>query len=154
MTHFCPVTARFSGKGWTLLQTLPRLTHICTPYGLTDADVAEIAKLQTVNEMEIVATRLTDAGLASLAKLRNLQVLHLEGTAMMTDEGLKALATLPKLRHLRLSGPFTDRGLAYLGTAAFDQGDVAGDPESHRGGAAAPRPVQDLWSGCAFPGWI
>jgi len=114
LTHFCPVTARFSGKGWTLLQTLPRLTHICTPYGLTDDEMAGIATLQTVNEMEIVATRLTDAGLASLARLRNLQVLHLDGTAMMTDEGLKALATLPRLRHLRLSGPFTDRGLAYL----------------------------------------
>lgn len=117
MTHFCPVTARFSGKGWTLLQTLPRLTHICTPYGLTDEEMAGIATLQTVDEMEIVATRLTDAGLASLAKLRNLQVLYLEGTPMMTDEGLRALATLPKLRHLRLSGPFTDQGLAYLATA-------------------------------------
>lgn len=117
MTHFCPVTARFSGKGWTLLQTLPRLTHICTPYGLTDDEMAGIATLQTVSEMEIVADRLTDAGLASIAKLRNLQVLHLEGAPMMTDEGLKALATLPRLRHLRLSGPFTDQGLAYLATA-------------------------------------
>ncbi len=114
MTHFCPVTARFSGKGWQMLQTLPRLTHICTPYGLTDEEMAGIATLQTVDEMEIDADRLTDAGLASIAKLRNLQVLHLEGTSMMTDEGLKVLATLPRLRHLRLSGPFTDKGLAYL----------------------------------------
>ena len=117
ITHFCPVTARFSGKGWTLLQTLPRLTHLCTPYGLTDEEMAGIATLPTVDEMEIVADRLTDAGLVSLAKLRNLQVLHLEGTPMMTDEGLKALATLPRLRHLRLSGPFTDQGLAYLAAA-------------------------------------
>ena len=114
ITHFCPVSARFSAKGWTTLQGLPHLEHICTPYGLTDAEMAGIATLQTVNEMEIVATKLTDAGLASLARLRNLQVLHLEGTPMMTDEGLKALATLPKLRHLRLSGPFTDKGWAYL----------------------------------------
>jgi hypothetical protein len=114
LTHFCPVSARFTPGSWAMLASLPRLEHICTPYGLTDADVEEIAKLQTVNEMEIVATKLTDAGLISLAKLRNLQVLHLEGTTMMTDEGLKALATLPKLRHLRLSGPFTDRGLSYL----------------------------------------
>jgi len=117
MTHFCPVYAHFSPRSWALLASLPRLEHICTPYGLTDADMAEIAKLQTVNEMELVATKLTDAGLASLAKLRNLQVLHLEGTPMMTDEGLKALATLPKLRHLRLSGPFTDKGLSYLAAA-------------------------------------
>ena len=114
MTHFCPVLARFTPKGWAMLASLPCLEHICTPYGLTDADVAEIAKLRTVNEMEIVADRLTDAGLASLAGLRNLQVLHLEGTTMMTDEGLRSLGTLPKLRHLRLSGPFTDKGLAYL----------------------------------------
>lgn len=114
ITHFCPVSARFSGKGWTTLRTLTRLEHICTPYGLTDDEMAGIVALQTVNEMEIVATKLTDAGLASIAKLRNLEVLHLEGTAMMTDEGLKALATLPKLRHLRLSGPFTDRGVKDL----------------------------------------
>jgi len=114
---FCPVIARFSAKGWVTLQTLSHLGHICTPYGLTDAEMSGIATLQTVHEMEIVATKLTDAGLAAIARLRNLQVLHLEGTTMMTDEGLKGLATLPKLRHLRLSGPFTDRGLAYLSTA-------------------------------------
>ena len=117
LTHFCPVTGRFSGKGWQMLQTLPRLTHICTPHGLTDEEMAGIATLQTVDQMEIDADRLTDAGLASIAKLRNLQVLHLVGTSMMTDEGLKALATLPTLRHLRLSGPFTDKGLAYLAAA-------------------------------------
>jgi len=117
LTHFCPVTARFSGSGWSTLQSLPNLRHICTPYELTDAEMAGIATLQTVNEMEIVGDLLTDAGLASIAKLRNLEVLHLEGTMMMTDDGLKVLATLPKLRHLRLSGPFTDRGLAYLAAA-------------------------------------
>lgn len=114
MTHFCPVSARFSGKGWATLRTLTRLEHICTPYGLTDDEMAGIATLQTVNEMEIVATKLTDAGLASIAELRNLEVLHLDGNAKMTDDGLKALATLPKLRHLRLTGPFTDRGIQYL----------------------------------------
>jgi hypothetical protein len=105
LTHFCPVYARFTPKSWALLAQLPHLEHICTPYGLTDADIAEIAKLPAVNEMEIVADKLTDAGLASLARMRNLQVLHLEGAPMMTDGGLKALATLPRLRHLRLSRP-------------------------------------------------
>jgi hypothetical protein len=117
LTHFCPVLAHFSADGWLSLRTLSHLEHICTPYGLTDAQMAVIAALPAVREMEIIAPRLTDAGLAALARLRNLQVLHLEGTAMMTDEGLQALATLPKLRHLRLSGPFTDRGLAYLSAA-------------------------------------
>jgi hypothetical protein len=114
LSGVCPVYARFSGAGWRTLQSLPQLEHICTPYGLTDDEMAGIATLQTVYEMEIVATKLTDAGLASIAKLRNLEVLHLDGNAMMTDEGLKALATLPKLRHLRLTGPFTDRGVEYL----------------------------------------
>jgi len=114
LSGICPVYARFSGKGWRTLQTLTQLEHICTPYGLTDNEMAGIATLQTVNEMEIVATKLTDAGLASIARLRNLEVLHLDGNRMMTDEGLKALATLPKLRHLRLTGPFTDRGVAYV----------------------------------------
>jgi hypothetical protein len=117
ITHFCPVTAHFSGQGWATLKPLTALTHICTPYGLTDAEMAGIATLATVDEMEMIATKLTDAGLASIARLRNLQVLHLEGTMMMTDEGLKVLTTLPRLRHLRLSGHFTDRGLAYLAAA-------------------------------------
>ncbi len=117
VTHFCLVTARFSGRGWATLQCLTHLEHICTPYGLTDSEVAGIATLRTVNEMEMVATRMTNAGLASIATMQNLQVLHLECTAAVTDEGLKALATLPKLRHLRLSGQFTDRGLAHLAAA-------------------------------------
>ena len=114
VTHFCPVTARFSGQGWATLQGLTHLEHICTPYGLTDSEMAGIATLPTVNEMEMVATRMTHAGLASIATMQNLLVLHLECTPAVTDEGLKALATLPKLRHLRLAGQFTDRGLAYL----------------------------------------
>ncbi len=117
VTHFCPVIARFSPKGWLSLRTLTHLEHICTPYGLTDDEMSAMGALQTVNEMEIVAPRLTDTGLAAIARLRNLRVLHLEGTMMMTDEGLKSLATLPKLRHLRLSGLFTDQGLAYLSVA-------------------------------------
>jgi hypothetical protein len=114
MTHFCPVTARFTPHGWSLLRQLPCLEHICTPHGLTDAEIAEIAKLPVLREMEIVADRLTDAGLASLGSMRTLQVLHLEGTPLMTDAGLKALARSTSLRHLRLSGPFTNRGLACL----------------------------------------
>jgi len=117
LTHFCPMTARFSGKGWQTLQTLPRLTHICTPHGLTDDEMAGIATLQTLDELYIEGDRLTDAGLASIAKLRNLQNLLLEGTPLMTDEGLKVLTTLPRLRYLRLCGPFTDKGLAYLAAA-------------------------------------
>jgi hypothetical protein len=114
MTHFCPVSARFTAKGWSMLTQLPRLEHICTPHGLTDAEIAEIAKLPALREMEIVADRLTDAGLVSLASIGTLEVLHLEGTPMMTDEGLKALAGSAALRHLRLSGPFADQGVAYL----------------------------------------
>ncbi len=114
MTHFCPVTAHFTPRAWSMLAQLPRLEHICTPHGLTDAEMAEIAKFPALREMEIVADRLTDAGLASLAKVARLDVLHLEGTPKMTDEGLKTLAGSTTLRHLRLSGPFTDKGMAYL----------------------------------------
>jgi len=114
MTHFCPVFARFTPKGWSMLRQLPRLEHICTPHGLTDADVAEIVKLPALREMEIVADRLTDAGLASLAKAGRLEVLHLEGNRTMTDDGLRAFAEMKSLRHLRLSGPFTDRGMTHL----------------------------------------
>ena len=92
ITHFCPVSARFTGKGWSTLQSLSRLEHICTPYGLTDDEMAGIATLQTVNEMEIIAPRMTDAGPASIARLRKLQVLAIKGGSNLTDNGLKPLA--------------------------------------------------------------
>jgi hypothetical protein len=68
MTHFCPIDAHFTPKGWSTLAPLPRLEHICTPHGLTDTEMAGIARFPALREMEIVADRLTDAGLASLAK--------------------------------------------------------------------------------------
>ena len=140
VTHFCPVYARFTAKGWTTLQSLPHLTHICTPYGLTDAEMAGIATLQTVDEMEIVATRLTDAGLASIAKLRNLKVLHLEGTAMMTDEGLKSPCHAAQAASSAPLRPVHGQRSGLSGRGPFAQGDVAGDPPGHGGGTASPRP--------------
>jgi len=117
LTSFCPLSARFTAQGWLMLQSLPRLEHLCAPYGLTDAEMASIATLQTLEEVEILDARMTNTGLASIGQLHNLQVLWLESTAMVTNEGLKTLAALPKLRSLRLAGQFTNQGLAYLAAA-------------------------------------
>ena len=143
MTHFCPVNARFTPKSWALPALLPRLEHICTPYGLTDADVAEIAKLQTVNEMEIVATRLTDVGLASLAKLRKLAGPAPGRHADDDRRGAQSPCHAPQAAASASLRPVHRQRLGLFERTAFAQGFAVGDPKGHRGGTVATRPVQD-----------
>jgi hypothetical protein len=59
-------------------------------------------------------TEITDAALAQIAKLKNLQKLHLEQTKI-TDAGLKQLVGLPYLEYLNLYGTkITDAGIRQL----------------------------------------
>ena len=105
-----------SPGGLALLAELPRIEELSTPLGLSDAGVAEIAKMQSIKRLHVAQDQLTDAGLRSLGKLASLEVLDLYGNPRMTDDGLKALTHLHSLRYLRLGkeGPFTDRGMAHL----------------------------------------
>ena len=70
-------------------QSLIRLTSISTG-------------LESITEVDAKGGGLTDAGLAELAKLPALQKLSLDGTAV-TDEGMKALQRIPSLQSLSLS---------------------------------------------------
>lgn len=64
--------------------------------------------------LKLGETAITDAALAQVAKLKNLQKLHLEQTKV-TDAGLKQLKELPYLEYLNLYGTaITEAGMKQL----------------------------------------
>jgi hypothetical protein len=103
-------------RGLALVSQLPQLEHLYTPKGMSDAGMAEIAKIQSLKDLNVFLDRMTDEGLRSLGKLTSLEVMNLYGNPKMTDEGLRALIQLRSLKHLRLGkeGLFTDRGMTHL----------------------------------------
>ncbi len=107
---------RVSPKDLARIASLPALEVINPSLGLSDAGMAEIAKMRTLKRLNLGPDRMTDKGLASLGQLKSLEELNLYGNPALTDDGLKALANLPVLRYLRLGkeGLFTDRGMEYV----------------------------------------
>ncbi|UFH55884.1 c-type cytochrome domain-containing protein [Spirosoma sp. KNUC1025] len=82
-----------------------------------DAQAATLLKLShQIVWLKLGDTEISDATLAQVAKLKNLQKLHLEQTNI-TDAGLKKLSVLANLEYLNLYGTeITDAGLADLVT--------------------------------------
>ena len=107
---------KVSARGLAALAQLHQLEELSTPKGMSDAGMAEIAKIQSLKNLDVTLDRMTDEGLRSLGKLTSLEVLFLYGNPKMTDDGLRALTQLRSLKHLRLGqeGPFTDRGMEHL----------------------------------------
>lgn len=84
-------------------------------HGFSDAQAAVLPKLaDQIVWLKLGDTEISDATLAQVARLRNLQKLHLEQTKI-TDAGLKQLKGLANLEYLNLYGTtVTDAGLAEL----------------------------------------
>lgn len=79
-----------------------------------DADLAHVACLSELVELDLAITGVTDAGLAQLAGLEKLKSLQLDRT-QVTDAGLMQLAGLTELRVLSLCDTqVTDEGVAAL----------------------------------------
>jgi mono/diheme cytochrome c family protein len=77
-------------------------------------DLAKLARIPSIQELNLAGVPLRDADLANIAELKNLTVLHLENTPI-TDEGLTHLSKLEKLDYLNLFGTaVTDAGLKNL----------------------------------------
>ena len=77
-------------------------------------DLAQLARIPSIRELDLGGVPLHDRDLASIADLKNLAVLHLENTPI-TDAGLQHLGKLEKLRYLNLFGTaVTDVGLKDL----------------------------------------
>lgn len=85
---------------------------------ITDAGLDAVAKLASLETLDLRSTGVTDAGLAKLAGLKSLSHLNLVNTGI-TDAGLEKLATLPGLTKLYVWGTkTTPEGIAKL-KAAF-----------------------------------
>ncbi|MDP6795702.1 MAG: hypothetical protein QGG00_09955 [Verrucomicrobiota bacterium] len=81
---------------------------------LTDAGLADVAKLGNVVELNLRDTKITSDGLVHLKGLAKLTRLHLERTNV-GDEGIANLARLNALEYLNLYGTkITDKSLDHL----------------------------------------
>jgi Leucine-rich repeat (LRR) protein len=103
-----------SAQGLKLIGNLDSLEQLYAPR-LTDAGLAEVARLSSLKALYIYDHNLTNAGLAHLARLELLEELDLIGKGRLNDAGLVHLAKLPCLRYLLLQGKnFTDDGMAQI----------------------------------------
>lgn len=81
---------------------------------VSDATLAQVAKLKNLQKLHLEQTKVTDAGLKNLRGLANLEYLNLYGTAI-TDAGLTELAGLKNLKTVYLwQTKVTEAGLANL----------------------------------------
>ncbi len=81
---------------------------------VTDAGLAELAGLTSLNELLLSGTPISDAGLAHVRDLTGLKQLVLDGTPV-TDAGLTNLSGLKNLQSLILNwSQVTDSGLIHL----------------------------------------
>jgi uncharacterized membrane protein/mono/diheme cytochrome c family protein len=81
---------------------------------ISDATLAQVAKLPNLQKLHLEQTKITDAGLKQLKSLSNLEYLNLYGTAI-TDAGLTELASLKNLKTLYLwQTKVTAQGIASL----------------------------------------
>ncbi|GAB4028561.1 ribonuclease inhibitor [Spirosoma koreense] len=92
---------------------------------ITDAALAQVARLKNLQKLHLEQTKITDAGLKQLNGLSNLEYLNLYGTAI-TDAGLAELQSLKSLKTVYLwQTKVTDQGVADL-KKAMPQLDVIG----------------------------
>ena len=110
-------SSHISAAGIRHLAGLPNLEHLrLRGPGVDDAALAEIAKLTSLQILNIPRGEFTDAGLQQLKSLPNLVQLRF-GSPHVTDAGMTTLAELPALRRLHLIDvPITDEGLRVLAT--------------------------------------
>lgn len=81
---------------------------------VSSGDLAQLARIPSIRELNLGGVPLRDEDLASLGALKNLAVLHLENTPI-TDAGLAHIGKLEKLTYLNLFGTaVTDAGLQHL----------------------------------------
>lgn len=98
-------TTGISDRQVSYLEGLTRLKSLTlwgTSYPLTDATLASIGKLTSLEELYFIriATKFTDAGLAHLKNLRHLRKVEGLGAPKIGAEGLRHLAELPKLEFI------------------------------------------------------
>ncbi|HJT34836.1 MAG TPA: hypothetical protein VJ783_22605 [Pirellulales bacterium] len=99
----------FMLRGWTDLFELSIASE-----QISDAGLAHLTELKSLNTLELRSPRVTDAGLAHISWLTALRTLSLR-RAHVSRDGLARLSALPMLRQLSLAdGPTSDEDLAVL----------------------------------------
>jgi len=84
---------------------------------LRDADLSEVAKLSSLQRIELDGAPVTDAGVVRLAALRSAKEFDLRNTPV-TDTAMEALCRAPSVISLNLGGTaITDRALVYAAQA-------------------------------------
>jgi hypothetical protein len=107
--------SRVSVVGIRYLAGLPKLEHLrLRGLGIDDQAVAEIAKIKSLQILNVPRGEFTDAGLAQLKELPMLLQLRF-GSPRVTDAGVAGLAEFPALLRLHLIDvPIGDEGLRAL----------------------------------------
>ena len=93
---------------------LTRLEWLGLP-AVRDQDLACLAGLRRLRWLSVSGTKMSisDAGMANLTGLRSMEHLQIGGDGI-TDEGLACLANMKKLKFLQIKGDFTDEGMHHL----------------------------------------
>jgi Leucine Rich repeat len=100
------------------LQGFPHFSKLVTlalsNSSLTDNDLAQLPKLDTIMSLKIEGAQITDEGLKHLSRFTSLTGLELQGNNV-TGAGLVDLRKLDQLGYLSLNGcPITDSGLSHI----------------------------------------
>jgi Leucine-rich repeat (LRR) protein len=118
---------QYVGSKWptgslSFLKDLTSLKKLRVEGTVDDAAVAEIAKCQSLENLELESAQITDAGLASLAQLGELKMLRIKGPYQsvvsetipikVTPAGVEKLAALPNLESLIFAGTDIDDSFA------------------------------------------
>jgi serine/threonine protein kinase/formylglycine-generating enzyme required for sulfatase activity/Leucine-rich repeat (LRR) protein len=96
----CNVTGTGVAAAFASCQSLQNLNLLRTRIG--DADVGQLARLSAVRVLYLDETQVGDAGMAKLAAAENLTSLHLQGTRV-TDASITAFKQFRSLRSLYVS---------------------------------------------------
>jgi hypothetical protein len=124
LTHLTFGDHEITDSGLRHLTGLKKLTYLnlCFPdkkHGgnISDQGMDEIAKITSLQILDLRATQITDTGLAKLKALSNLKELLLNNTAI-TDQGLVHLA---EIKSLTLVNVFNCKGVTPKGMAALQK---------------------------------
>jgi Leucine-rich repeat (LRR) protein len=110
-----PATNEITDAGIAYLKDLNSLEELTLPYtGLTDAALSELVGLNSLKKLEAYGEGITDKGLAELAKMKPLEKLALRSDNI-TDNGMITLSSFSGLKSLELNDcNITDAGLMNL----------------------------------------
>jgi Leucine-rich repeat (LRR) protein len=110
-----PATNEITDAGVAYLKDLKSLEELILPYtGLTDACLSHLAGLNSLKKLEAYGDGISDKGLVELAKIKSLEELSLRSDNI-SDIGMSTLSEFTDLKSLELNDcNITDAGLINL----------------------------------------